>query len=40
MTPNELKSFYESLIDDTNLSQTSVFQFFTNAFNAIWIKRP
>lgn len=40
MTPNELKSFYESLIDDTNLSQTSVFTFFTNAFNAIWIKRP
>lgn len=40
MTPNELKSFYESLIDDTNLSQSSVFTFFTNAFNAIWIKRP
>jgi hypothetical protein len=40
MTPNELKSLYEDLIDDTNLSQSSVFTFFNNSFNAIWIKRP
>lgn len=40
MTPNELKSLYVSLIDDDNLSQDTVFQFFNVSFNALWIKRP
>lgn len=40
MTPNTLKTLFESLVDDTNLSQSVVFTFFQNSFNAIWIKRP
>lgn len=40
MTPNEIQSLYEDLIDDTNLSQSTVFNFFNNSFNAIWVKRP
>jgi len=40
MSPNELKTLYETLIDDENLSQDSVFTFFNNSFNAIWVRRP
>lgn len=40
MTPNELKTFYEELIDDTTLSQSTIFTYFSNALNAIWLKRP
>jgi len=40
MKPSELQTLYETLIDDTNLSQSSVFTFFQNSLNAIWIRRP
>ncbi len=40
MTPNQLQTLFQELVDDTNLAESTVYTFFNNAFNALWLKRP